>query len=93
MEVKADKELQLKQDPQMVWKVMTDPALMVVSVPGAELTETLDERNFKGKIGIKIGPVTASSMAKPALPKWRNRITSSLWKVKVQMPEGRAVQI
>ena len=33
MEVKADKELQLKQDPQMVWKVMTDPALMVVSVP------------------------------------------------------------
>ena len=52
MEVKADKELQLKQDPQMVWKVMTDPALMVVSVPGAELTETLDERNFKGKIGI-----------------------------------------
>ncbi len=59
MEVKADKELQLKQDPQMVWKVMTDPALMVVSVPGAELTETLDERNFKGKIGIKIGPVTA----------------------------------
>ena len=59
MEVKADKELQLKQDPQMVWKVMTDPELMVVSVPGAELTETLDDRNFKGKIGIKIGPVTA----------------------------------
>ena len=27
--------------------------------PCAELTETLDERNFKGKIGIKIGPVTA----------------------------------
>ena len=59
MEVKADKELQLKQDPQTVWSVMTDPAKMVVSVPGAELTELIDERNFKGKIGIKIGPVTA----------------------------------
>ena len=59
MEVKADKELQLKQDPQTVWKMMTDPEKMVVSVPGAELTEKMDERNFKGKIGIKIGPVTA----------------------------------
>ena len=59
MEVKADKQLQLKQDPETVWETMTDPARMVVSVPGAELTEQLDERNFKGKIGVKIGPVTA----------------------------------
>ncbi len=38
---------------------MIDPSFMVKSVPGAELTEQLDERNFKGKISIKIGPVTA----------------------------------
>ena len=43
MEVKADKELQLKQDPQTVWKTMTDPEKMVVSVPGAELTEKMDD--------------------------------------------------
>ena len=39
---------------------MIDPSFMVKSVPGAELTEQLDERNFKGKISIKIGPVTAN---------------------------------
>ena len=59
MEVKAEKNLKLNQDPDMIWKCMIDPSFMVKSVPGAELTEQLDERNFKGKINIKIGPVTA----------------------------------
>ena len=58
MEVKAKKNLKLNQDPDMIWKCMIDPSFMVKSVPGAELTEQLDERNFKGKISIKIGPVT-----------------------------------
>ena len=59
MEVKAEKNLKLNQGPDMIWKCMIDPSFMVKSVPGAELTEQLDERNFKGKISIKIGPVTA----------------------------------
>ena len=59
MEVKAEKSLKLNQDPAIIWKCMIDPSFMVKSVPGAELTEKLDERNFKGKISIKIGPVTA----------------------------------
>ena len=58
MEVKAEKNLKLNQEPAMIWKCMIDPSFMVKSVPGAELTEQLDERNFKGKISIKIGPVT-----------------------------------
>ena len=59
MEVKAEKNLKFNQDPDMIWKCMIDPSFMVKSVPGAELTEQLDEKNFKGKISIKIGPVTA----------------------------------
>ncbi len=59
MEVKAEKQLKLNQNPDMVWKKMIDPSFMVQSVPGAELTELLDDRNFNGKISLKIGPVTA----------------------------------
>jgi len=58
MEVKAEKQLKLNQNPDMVWKMMIDPSFMVKSVPGAELTELLDDRNFNGKISLKIGPVT-----------------------------------
>ena len=59
MEVKAEKQLKLSQNPDMVWKMMIDPSFMVKSVPDAELTELLDDRNFNGKISLKIGPVTA----------------------------------
>ena len=59
MEVKAEKSLKLNQEPAVIWKCMVDPSFMVKSVPGAELTEQIDERNFKGKISLKIGPVTA----------------------------------
>ena len=59
MEVKAEKQLKLNQNPDMVWKMMIDPSFMVKSVPGAELTELLSDRNFNGKISLKIGPVTA----------------------------------
>tara|TARA_B100000686_G_scaffold312302_1_gene356702 strand:+ start:740 stop:1327 length:588 start_codon:yes stop_codon:yes gene_type:complete len=58
MEVKAEKNLELNQEPAMIWRRMIDPFFMVKSVPGAELTEQVDERNFKGKISLKIGPVT-----------------------------------
>jgi len=58
MEVKAEKSLKLNQEPAVIWKCMVDPSFMVKSVPGAELTEQIDERNFKGKISVKIGPVT-----------------------------------
>ena len=59
MEVKAEKQLKLNQNPDMVWKMIIDPSFMVKTVPGAELTELLDDRNFNGKISLKIGPVTA----------------------------------
>ncbi len=60
MEVKAEKSLKLNQEPAVIWKCMVDPSFMVKSVPGAELTEQIDERNFKGKISVKIGPVTTN---------------------------------
>ena len=69
MEVKAEKNLKLNQEPAMIWKCMIDPTFMVKSVPGAELTEQLDERNFKGKISIKIGPVTAKFNGKAKFTK------------------------
>ena len=60
MEVKAEKNLKLNQEPAVIWECMIDPSFMVKSVPGAELTEQIDERNFKGKINVKIGPVTTN---------------------------------
>jgi carbon monoxide dehydrogenase subunit G len=59
MEVSSTKTFQVGADIDSVWSVLNDPQQVVVCVPGAQLTEVLDEDHFKGKVTIKIGPVTA----------------------------------
>ena len=59
MKVRADKKFLVNADIDSVWTVLTNPEKIVVCVPGAQLTETIDEDHFKGKETIKIGPVTA----------------------------------
>ena len=59
MEVKSDKNFALNADIETVWNVLINPEKVVNCVPGAELTETIDENHLKGKVTIKIGPVTA----------------------------------
>ena len=58
-EVKSEKNFKLSADVDSVWNVLINPEKVVTCVPGAELTETIDEDNLKGKVTIKIGPVTA----------------------------------
>jgi carbon monoxide dehydrogenase subunit G len=43
----------------VVWENITNPEKIVVCVPGAALTEMLDEDNFKGDVELKFGPVKA----------------------------------
>ena len=59
MEVKSEKNFKLSADVDSVWNVLINPEKVVTSVPVAELTETIDENHFKGKVTIKIGPVKA----------------------------------
>ncbi len=39
------------------WTLLMDIERIVPCVPGAELTEIVDEDNFKGKISVRLGPV------------------------------------
>jgi carbon monoxide dehydrogenase subunit G len=41
-----------------VWPYLLDVEKVVVCMPGAELTETIDADNFKGAVKIKLGPVS-----------------------------------
>ena len=41
-----------------LWNVLINPEKVLTSFPGSELTETIDENHLKGKVTIKIGPVT-----------------------------------
>jgi len=40
-----------------VWRYMLDVQKMAPCVPGAELTEVIDDKTYAGKIGVKLGPI------------------------------------
>jgi len=54
--VRIENTFQVKEPVERVWELLTDPRKVVTCVPGAQLTETIDERTFKGSISVKVGP-------------------------------------
>ncbi len=43
--------------PAEAWAVLLDIPRIAPCMPGAELTEIVDPRNYKGKISVRLGPV------------------------------------
>lgn len=50
-----------------VWRFLTTPQEVVQCLPGAELTEVLSERDYAGRVKVKVGPVTAAYDGKATL--------------------------
>jgi uncharacterized protein len=44
--------------PEQAWKILLDVERIAPCVPGAELTEVVDERTWKGKANVKLGAVS-----------------------------------
>jgi hypothetical protein len=47
-------------DPDFLWHYLLDVEKIAPCMPGAELTEVVDDRNWKGKLNAKFGPVSLS---------------------------------
>ena len=58
MQIKIEKTFRVDAPIEEVWALLTDPEQVVSCMPGADL-EVVDERNFKGRVGLKVGPVRA----------------------------------
>jgi uncharacterized protein len=43
--------------PAQAWAVLMDIPRIAPCMPGAELTEVVDQRTYKGKISVRLGPV------------------------------------
>lgn len=57
MAIEIEKEFDVPQSIDDVWAFLTDPERIVQCLPGARLVEEIDERTFKGEIGMKLGPI------------------------------------
>jgi carbon monoxide dehydrogenase subunit G len=56
MAVRIEKTFEVREPIDRVWKLMSDPREVAGCVPGAQITETVDERTYKGSVSVKVGP-------------------------------------
>ncbi|HZC33996.1 MAG TPA: SRPBCC family protein [Chthoniobacterales bacterium] len=56
MAIKIEKTFQVQEPLDRVWKFLSDPRLVAGCIPGAQVTEAVDERTYKGLIKVQVGP-------------------------------------
>lgn len=57
MKTNITKVFHVNEPIQKVWMNLSNPREVVECVPGASLTEEVDDKNFKGEVTTKFGPV------------------------------------
>ena len=57
MEATISKTFTLEEPIDKVWAGLSNPVQISGCVPGASITEQIDENNYKGEVSLKFGPV------------------------------------
>jgi uncharacterized protein len=57
--LRIEKTVQVNEPIETVWALLTDPRKVATCVPGAKITEQLDEKTYKGTISVKVGPAVS----------------------------------
>jgi len=55
--MKLENSFEVPAPPETAWDLLMDVPRVVPCMPGAELTETVDENAWKAKMDVKLGPV------------------------------------
>ena len=60
MAIRVEERFTVNAPPEAVWSYLVDPRQVVTCLPGAELTEVVDELTFHGNVKVKVGAVVVS---------------------------------
>ena len=60
MKANLVKEFEVNQQPEIVWRYLINPEEVVECVPGVSIDEKISEGVYKGKVGMKFGPISAN---------------------------------
>jgi carbon monoxide dehydrogenase subunit G len=60
MAIHLENEFIVPASTDEVWEFLLDPRRVAPCMPGAELTEVVNDHQYKGKVNIKMGPVSLS---------------------------------
>ena len=57
MEATITKKFSLEAPIEQVWKSLSNPKEISGCVPGATITDQIDDKNYKGEVTLKFGPI------------------------------------
>ena len=60
MAIEISKSFVVRASPDATWSFLTDPVRVARCLPGASITNQVDERTHAGTITVKVGPVAAT---------------------------------
>ena len=84
-----DNMLEVPLPPAEAWKMLLDIKRIATCLPGAELTEVVDERTYKGKVAVRIGPVALSLVGQARLEEIDDANHQARLKAQGSDPKGR----
>ena len=64
MAIEIVKTFVVKAPQEAVWGFLTDPQRVARCMPGAAITDRIDEKTFAGTMAVKVGPVSTSYKGK-----------------------------
>jgi uncharacterized protein len=60
MKITIDKSLDLPLTPALAWDMLQDMEGVASCLPGAKITERVDDTRYKGTVTVKLGPATVN---------------------------------
>lgn len=57
MAIEIQKSFEINRPVEEVWEFLITPERVVECLPAAKLTERVDDRNFRGEMGVRLGPI------------------------------------
>ena len=58
--MKIEEKFTVNAPADEVWAFLIDPERVAAALPGAKITEKVDENTYKGGMGVSVGPVSAA---------------------------------
>ena len=84
-----DNSFEVPLPPAEAWPVLMDIKRIAPCMPGAELTEVVDDKTYKGKIGVRLGPVALTFAGTVAFEEIDNASHSARVKAQGTDAKGR----
>ncbi len=55
-----DDSFEVGAPPERVWPILCDVPRVATCIPNAQITEIVDDKTYKAKVSVKVGPVAVS---------------------------------